>query len=436
MPENEDRGKYGNVDAAKIISSYDSKSEMEIDRTHTNEKIFLGVNELEKEKRVCYFSLSGDQALKAFEEYYIEDKDNKELKRAVVQRLYFAVIMFDIVMIHCSDPLRRTEIKEILDEHSKWIEEGRIRFIANEDIDDWEQDYNKYIDRKYNAYQKGYFAELEAQSLRQPHIDEEYKRSVRRLLSKSKYYIRKDSTANSQFIELLKGDINHKNEQIFIDLDYEEDTMYENVKQFAVKKTVYQLLNAQYYGKTTKNNVEYVFDPDIVSEVFRDLRKALQKKQAVARPAIVEAIKSRIGETNEIQEVILDAITLRMDLLYCRMNAGKHLILEFHPSYEQQTIYKLECFEIFLKRFGFGRQHHLDSLTFQMVDQIIHTSEVEDFRRIFLASMADTHEQNNFNVKSGTTKSVFEDRCKRLLPADVKNEFSDICKILSGEERS
>ena len=118
-------------------------------------KIVLQVNDLEK--RVCYFSLAGDQALKAFEKFHIEGQDSegsyKKLKAQVTQRLYFAVIMFDIVILHCSDPLRSPLIKEILNDHIDWIETGRIRFIASNDINDWQQDYEKYINRKYTEYE-------------------------------------------------------------------------------------------------------------------------------------------------------------------------------------------------------------------------------------------------------------------------------------------
>lgn len=429
-----DKTAYTPVDPTAVLLPEEKEAGAERcdDECPEPEKKILHVNELEK--RICYFSLAGDQALKAFEEYYFEEQDPKEhyesLKAMVTQRLYFAVIMFDIVILHCSDPLRSPLIKEILNEHIDWIEKGRICFIASEVINDWQQDYNKYIDRKYDEYQTGYFARLEAESLRQKHITEAYKQSVCDLLSKSKYYIRKDSTASSQFGELLKGDIKHSNEQIVIGQDSEEDNLFAQVKQFAVEKTVYQLLHAQYYSGNTNNNIniQNVFAPEKVSQVFTQIRKALEKGQAVARPALVEAIRKQIDGPSELQEALLDAITLRMDLLYCRMNAGKHLILEFHPSYERQTLYRLECFNLYLKKFEY--RCSLDSLTMETVDKMINSDEIDDFRRIFLASMADTHEQNNFTIKMWTIRTVFEDRCKRLLPSNVSDAFPRICGAL------
>lgn len=427
MREQSDRGAYTLVDINSLLPA--KNTEGDGDKSKFGKRV-IQVNDLEE--RVCYFSLAGDQALKAFEKYYIDEGDEtehyKELKMKVTQRLYFAVIMFDVVIMHCSDPLRSPLIKDILQDHINWIIDGRIRFIASDDINDWNEDYNKYIDRKYTAYQRGFYAKLEAESLRQPHINEEYKQNVWELLSKSRYYIRKDQTANSQFTFLLKEDIKHNNEHIVIGLDCEEDNMFANVKQFAVEKTVYQLLHAQYYGESTNNNIQYVFDIEKVKCVFTKVRKALEKKLAVARPALVEAMKEQMNELSELQEVILDAITLRMDLLYCRMNAGKHLILEFHPSYEQYTLYKLDCFNLYLKKFNY--QVTLDLLTMEMVNQMVNSHEIDDFRKIFLACMADTHEQNNFFIKTWSINTVFNDRCKRLFPSSKETIFPEIINAL------
>ena len=432
MQNQRDRTEYTPIDTSDMLPSEEKKAEgANCDNHQTeSEKIVLQVNDLEE--RVCYFSLAGDQALKTFEKYYIDESDvkkhDKELRAKVIQRLYFAVIMFDIVLLHCSDPLRSPLIKEILIEHIDWIREGRIRFIASDDIDDWQKDYNKYIDRKYTAYQRGYYGSLEAESLRQLHIDEDYKQSVKDLLSQSRYYVRKDSTGSSQFTELLKEDIKRNNEHIVIDLDSEEDNMYENVKQFAVEKTVYQLLHAQYYSGGTNSNIQNVFDPNKVADIFSQIRKALGKGQAVARPALVEAIREQVDNLSELQETLLDVITLRMDLLYCRMNAGKHLILEFHPSYEHQTLYKLDCFNLYLKKFG--HRQSLDTLTMETVNKLVASEEIHNFRRIFLASMADTHEQNNFTIKTWSITTFFSDRCRRLLPSNVSTDFAEICGAL------
>ncbi len=271
---------------------------------------------------------------------------------------------------------------------------------------------------------------MEAQSLRQPHITDTYIQDVIALLSNAKTYIRKDLTSSSQFTSLLREDIKHNNERIIIALECEEDSTFFHVNQFAVEKTVYQLLHIQYHSTREVNVIRDVFDTQLVSDVLSKLRRALDRDQAVARPAIVEALKEKISTPTELQEAIFDAITLRMDLLYCRMNAGKHLILEFHPSYSQQTLYRLECFNYYLKKYGF--KHSVECLAKQTVDKIINTNEIEDFRRIFLASMADTHEQNNFTMKIWSISTVFNDRCKRLLPSPIATHFPEIVSILSA----
>lgn len=433
MSEKNDKTAYSPLDAYSATDALKSGLEegTEPEQFANSGNSSISVNDLEK--RVCYFSLGGDQALKAFQKYHLDGSSSQdqheELKLMVLQRLYFAIIMFDIVIFHCSDPLRSELIYEILSEHVDWIESGRIRFIANNDINDWQADYTTYITRKYKAYQTGFFAKLEADSLRQPHITQAYTQKVIDLLGKSKYFVRKDATNSSQFTSLLKDDIKHNNEQIVIGLDCEEDNLFSHVKQFAIEKTIYQLAHAQYYGTSTQNTIENVFDPQMISSIFRNMRNALDKGRAVARPAIVEAIKNELHEPTELQESIFDAITLRMDLLYCRMNAGKHLILESHPSYEEHTLYQLKCFNLYLKKFGY-KHSSVEQLTAQQISRLASSREISDFRRIFLASMADTHEQNNFTMKIWSITTVFNDRCKRLLPEDFEKHFSEISSIL------
>lgn len=386
----------------------------------------IAVNELEG--RVCYFSLAGDQALQAFTEYYDLDSPAKyqELKNQIVIRLYFAILMFDVVIMHCSDPLRSKLIKEILNEHISWIEEGRIRFIANKDIKNWQTDYVKYIDRKRNAYESGYFADLEAKSLISADMS-----GVTDLLAHSPYYIRKDSTQSSQFTELLKTDIASNAETLIIGLVAEEDDLFKNVKKYAIEKTTNQLLNAKYYAGNTGSNLDNVFDPTMIKNIFKSVRTALRKGQAIARPAIVEAIRQQVLQPTELQDAILAAVTLRMDLMYCRMNAGKHLVLEFHPSYEDQTLYRMKCFNLYLEKFVTSK--NLNSISKDAVNRLINSPEnIDVFRCIFLASMADTHEQNNFTVKLWAITTVFDDRCKRMLAKCNKTFVDSIAQLLGA----
>lgn len=384
----------------------------------------ISVNMLSPD-RVCYFSLSGDQAIEAIKKHY--NWDDNELKNEIQHRLYFAIMIFDIVLIHSSDPLRNQVVKNILEENLEWIEKGRIRFIANKDINNWESDYDNYINRKVNEYRNdGYYAQYEAETLNKDFITPDYKESVISLLKRSTHYIRKDSTIINQFSELLKIDLQNQREKLIITLESEEDNLYNGIKQFAIEKTVNQLLRAQYYIHDEKK-LEYIFNKDTVDEIFSEIRKAIDKKKPVTRTGIVVAVKEKISisekqRISDLQNAVLDAVILRMDLMYCRMNAGKHVILEFHPSYEQSTIYQLSCFDHYLR--FFSEKLNLKTLKKENINNLLDNKVASTFfRSLFLACMAETYEQKNFRLKMTDFQitTIFEDKYNRFI-----NEYEKI----------
>lgn len=89
---------------------------------------------------------------------------------------------------------------------------------------------------------------------------------------------------------------------------------------------------------------------------------------------------------------------------------------------------RFSSYNIYLKKFEY--RCSLDTLTAETVNNMITSDEIDDFRKIFLASMADTHEQNNFTIKIWSIKTVFEDRCKRLFPSNASDAFTEICGAL------
>lgn len=388
--------------------------------------------------RVCYFSLAGDQALKAFEEEKMHDYDKNEdsekyyqkLKKQVLERFYFAVIMFDHVILHCSDPLRSPLIKDILSEHLDWIRKGWVAFIANKDITDWNKDYKSYIDRKIRTYESSAHAKAEAASLKQPHITPEYMQAVVEILNQSPYLLRKSLYQNNQFTSLLRNDIKQNVEPLAIDPDFEADQDYSFIGRAAVEKTVFQLLHMRQFARAGEE-IKYIFDKSKIDPIIATVRKTLSRNEAIARSTFVTAIHDAFSESglNDIQKEILSAVTLRIDLLYCKMNAGKHIILEFHPSYEDQSIYKLVCFDFYLSKFSKGAS--LQLMSKEIVEKLVSSRQIDEFRYYFLAIMADVHEYFSFTIHNDTLATIFSDRCNRLLTSDgMCRNFNEIRKIL------
>ena len=380
--------------------------------------------------RVCYFSLSGDQALKAYTESKLStiQKPNKRqtrLKEHVTERLYFAILMFDVVVMHCSDPLRSKIILEILEEHKKWIDEGRIVFIFSHHINNIELDFKKYIDGKRSEYAENENAQKEAESLSQEYMSDDYYERVIQILSSSKYLVRKSADSRFYFPNLVKADLENNTERIIVDTD-------SNLTQvFTWGLSLYQLLHARQLSKDGKK-VNNIFPEDIVDGedgVVESIREYLNQGTPIARSAIVDMIQKGIKEKNRkptvLQRHFLKALTLRMDILYCRMNCGKQLILEFHPSYEGRSAYHSACFlEYIRSMMGIDKNFKLN---YDMINKILQEPNLYEFRFRYLSCMADTIEHLNMSSSLRPTENelLLKDTFRVSLSRNVKPTASE-----------
>ena len=398
-------------------------------------KNIININELEG--RVCYFSLSGDLALKAYEETALKhvrkDKSIK-LRQAVIDRLYFAMLMFDKVVMHCSDPLRNKMIYEVLFEHKNWIAEGKIVFIFSKSITNIPDHYKKYIERKSRDYSDGYFCENEKKSLEQEYMTEDYYNKLIDLINLSPYLIRKQTDSKYSFNKLVQNDLSTNQEQIIIG-----SPPTERAKIEAMNLSLYQLLKMKYIDK---EKTKSVFPDNIADEVRNTVEEYLESGIMIARSAIVEALKEKLKSLNRQQEAVLNAITLRMDVLYCKMNSGERLILEFHPSYEKQSIYQYKCFEAYLRKIT-GNTEKI-GITFDLVNDILKSNtenqyELLCFRDLYLACIADTHERTKLNRgdESNTMEEIFKVVMDEFMVyTNADDQFNSIkMKLLEGNKK-
>ena len=120
------------------------------------------------EGRICYFSLTGDLAIKAFETIKLStfqtDTKRKKLHDELIKRLDIAILMFDKVILHCSDPFRNEIVLSVLEERMDFIKSGKICFIFSTAIQDVRKDYFKYIDEKIKDYEDGFYSIREQES--------------------------------------------------------------------------------------------------------------------------------------------------------------------------------------------------------------------------------------------------------------------------------
>lgn len=379
----------------------------------TGQKESICIDDLDK--RVCYFSLSGDLALKAFGEKfssYKKEQRKRKIKEELKQRLYLAILMFDVVVMHCSDPLRSEIVLEILEEHIQWIEDKRIVFIFSNHINDIKADYKKYINHKISDYSGGYCSEKEAQSLKQEHMTDEYYERVINVLDKTKTLVRKSKDKNCSFDRLVINDLNpqYQMENVIADAATKLPQI------LSLNVSLYQLLHMRYL-KCDKEESQglFVFPQKLVDEVIDNITNYLEQGNKIARSAIVDSLEEEIvrntGSIGKVQKNVLKAITLRMDILYCKMNSGNQLILEFHPSYENRSNYQIDCFQEYLKIIC---DEEKIKLTPRKINSILHAEQLKLFRSEFLKCMADTREHIKLAQFNGNDSKLYQERLVEL----------------------
>lgn len=390
--------------------------------------------------RVCYFSLSGNLALQAYEDInfstFGNTKKKRLLKQALTDRLHFAILMFDKVVMHCSDPLRSELVLNVLEEHIEWIQFGKIVFIVSNHIENIRNDYQRYIQQKIQEYEDGYCSSTEAESLKQDYMDENYFNRVERVLEASPYLVRKSTNVAYYFPTLVLNDLNpeFQREQVIIDAS-------SNLPQIlSLSLTLYQLLHIREFSVTKDDlgQVHHVFPQSVVERVSSEIQRHLRQRNTIARAAIVDSLKEELKKEKltKIQELVLDAVSLRMDVLYCHMNSGQQMILEFHPSYEQRSIYQVDCFLNYMKMVA--QSDRIVKLSRSIIDKILETDELSNFRLFYLASTADMKEQMNlaqleYRKYGETTKIIFTDIVCEYINTERDNKFSKIKNLLNGE---
>ena len=349
--------------------------------------------------RTCYFSLTGNLALKAFEEIrfstFTKDVKRKRLKQELKERLFFAVLMFDTIVLHCSDPLRNELVLETLEENEFLITKGKIVFLFSNHIKNIKEDYRIYIDRKIKEYSDGFHSQNEADSLKQPHMNEEYYKRVISILEKSVFMVRKSKDKSYDFDKLVLNDISNpkQHEQIVI------DSSLELSKILSLCLSLEQLLHVRIWIRNpedTTGKCDFLFPQNIIEDVIDEIEEHLTQRNTISRSAIVDVIKEALKEKpTKKQKNVLKAIALRMDVLYCKMNSGNQLVLEFHPNYEPRSIYQLNCFKEYLKLISHNDKEII--LTSETINDILECEKLYKFRMCFISSMADMHEYMNLS---------------------------------------
>jgi hypothetical protein len=159
----------------------------------------------ELEGRCAYFPHADYHNLKAFNSIK-QISNNDDLAKEINDRLLHYLLIYDVIIMHSSDPLRSEIIYNILNDNSLFIEDGAILFVFSTEINDITSDYETYIQRKVNEYKENKNSKLDIDSLEQKHMTNEYYRKTIELLEKSKYILKKNQKGSITFKELIKLD--------------------------------------------------------------------------------------------------------------------------------------------------------------------------------------------------------------------------------------
>lgn len=393
-------------------------SEIENRETENENGLKQVINIDDLSERVCYFSLAGNLALQAFSDIkystFKRETRSGKVKKDLMQRLFLAILMFDKVVMHCSDPLRSEIVLEVLEENVQWVTSGRILFVFSRHIKDIRKDFKKYINSKDKEYSDGFYSEKEAASLRQEHINDDYYERVIKLLEKTDYLVHKPNNESYSFDRLVIKDLTSRVQTENVIIDSSADLP----QVLSLNLTLFQLLHMRYLKCNEDEEKEvgkFVFPQEIVEDVIEKIKDCLEQGNVIARSAIVDILEEEIKKKatiSRLQKKVLKVVSLRMDILYCKMNSGEKLILEFHPSYENGSNYQIDCFNEYLKVVA-GQSNPI-LLTHQNTDKILNTEDLDNFRMIFLNCMADMREHMKLSQLNSNDSNQYKEKLLEL----------------------
>lgn len=385
------------------------------------------------EGKYAYFSLADYHNIRIFKQHNYgsngERVKDTTVKIDIENRLYLALLLFDGVIMHCSDLIRSKTIYDILENNVHFVENGKILFVFPNCINVIRDDYKKYILKRKAEYEQNDFSKTDVNSLMQPHMTEEFYEKVISLLEKTPFLLKKGVDGNSTFRQYIQSDLDGTVETAVMGKDN-----YKNSHVKLLNLTINQLLNLKYLSG---NDIKSVFNPEKITDFITDWESAADDGAPFSRHTIVEQLtkenESSTGNLGKKQKNVIDAIETRLSMLYSKLNCGKHQIIEFHPAKEKRSIYNWKHFQTFLREIA--NDHNVD-LDCEKVKKIRKSKEWNNFRNEFLACMAELSaklscSQNNGENISNLSEDIFSTIIKSH---DIVKKYSDIREILLGGE--
>lgn len=369
--------------------------------------------------RCAYFPIADYHNLKIFKNH------NKILTELdISNRLYLALLLFDRVVMHCSDPLRSIEVFNVLQNNKQFIKSGNILFVFSRRINNIERDYKKYIQDKIIEYGKNPSSVIDVESLTQQHINDEYYKKVIKLLNCSYFLVKKEKEGISGFKDLIKTDL-EESENIIMEGD-DFSRSYIRIHNLSL----FQLLNFKYY----KNNIlKSLFNQEKIKEFISNWIEDAENGVPFSRHIIIKKLKDSIIEDDKdaikLSRQIIDVIETRLALLYSKLNFNGHQIILFHPATEKRSIYSWKYFELFFTKIADNNNIQLNQ---EIVKLIRESSEWELFRSEYLSCMATMNDYLHLSKKNESKKYEYTEEMfyKILDQYQIGTKFLEIKQIL------
>ncbi len=378
--------------------------------------------------RCAYFQLADYYNIKLFSDLTGNNND-EALKREISNRFYLALLLYDNVIMHCSDPLRNQMICSLLENNIDYIKEGIILFVFSDSISNIKKDYKNYIEDRKNEYQRNDYSGEDIASLEQEHITEDYYNRVIELLENSKTLLKRGLTGNAHFLELIKEDLKDPETIVMHDGDFN------NSQLRLLNLRLGQLLNIRYLDMGRVNSL---FNKKEHIDPFIAKWKSLAEKEALifSRHTFTEEVNGFIDVNNSrikiYQKTIIQAIEVRLSLLYSTMNSSKHFIVEFRPYMEERSIHSWNNFNVYFKCVA-GKPVTLDK---NKVDEIRKHKERNSFINTFFACMASlqakelTATGNELSGFKTSRSAIFNNILKCN---NINSKFPEIKKVLNDD---
>jgi len=259
---------------------------------------------------------------------------------AMEERLKIALLFFDKVILHFSDPMRDEDVLKILESYQWFLKEGRIVFLYSTSIK--QIDYDSILD--YAKLKKG-----EGEHGLDAFIDKRvFADKVVALLQMSKvnYHrnVSKNNTSRQQFFDLVKGDIGED--------EMTQDEYKKRAKQ--VERDKYNLGNIGlslrdliYRKYSVKGKPEYT--KAIADEIFNRIceRAVAQYSRQHIRNDCEEILKKHFKDDSFLK-LFLTGVDIRLCYLYAKLNSGDNHMMAIFPKDEFYSYLKPTTFNEYL----------------------------------------------------------------------------------------